>query len=87
MSRAARSSWLIVSCGHYEDEALAARLQQTATHARFFNHDVADLASFLGGLEPVAPGVCEARRWIAGTGGVPSGTAAYALAAAAVKSQ
>jgi O-methyltransferase involved in polyketide biosynthesis len=32
MSRAARGSWLIVSCGHYEDKELAGRLQQTATH-------------------------------------------------------
>jgi O-methyltransferase involved in polyketide biosynthesis len=87
MSRAARGSWLIVSCGHYPDEELAARLQQTATHARFWNHDAADLASFLAGLEPVAPGVCEARRWIAGTGGVPSGERAYALAAVGAKPQ
>lgn len=87
MSRAARGSWLIVSCGHYEDEKLATRLKQTATHARFWNHHAADLASFVGGLEPVAPGVCEARRWIAGIGGVPSGTPAYALAAVAVKSR
>jgi hypothetical protein len=84
---AARGSWLIVSCGHYPDEELAARLQQTATHARFWNHDAADLASFLAGLEPVAPGVCEARRWIAGTGGVPSGKNAYALAAVGAKPQ
>jgi O-methyltransferase involved in polyketide biosynthesis len=87
MSRAARGSWLIVSCGHYPDEELATRLQQTATHARFWNHDAADLASFLAGLEPVAPGVCEARRWIAGTGGVPSGERAYALAAVGAKPQ
>jgi O-methyltransferase involved in polyketide biosynthesis len=85
MTRAARGSWLIVSSGHYEDRELAARLQQAATHARFWNHDAADVASFLGGLEPVAPGVCEARRWIAGTGGVPSGARAYALAGVAVK--
>ncbi len=87
VSRAARGSWLIVSCGHYPDEELAARLQQTATHARFWNHDAADLASFLAGLEPVAPGVCEARKWIAGTGGVPSGKNAYALAAVGAKPQ
>jgi O-methyltransferase involved in polyketide biosynthesis len=87
MSRAARGSWLIVSSGHYEDQELAARLQQTATHARFWNHDAADMASFLGGLEPVAPGVSEARRWITGTGGVPSGKPVYALAGVAVKSR
>ena len=87
MSRAARGSWLIVSSGHYEDEELAGRLRQTATHTRFWNHGAADLASMLAGLEPVGPGVCEARRWIAGTGGVPAGKPVYALAAVGVKSR
>jgi O-methyltransferase involved in polyketide biosynthesis len=85
MSRAARGSWLIVSFGHYEDKELAGRVQQTGTYARFWNHDAADLASMLAGLEPVAPGACEARGWIAGTGGEPQGKPAYVLAAAAVK--
>ena len=86
MSRAAPGSWLIVSTGHYEDRELAARLQQTATHTRFWNHDAADLASMLAGLEPVGPGVCEARGWIAGTGGEPAERPVYALAGVAVKS-
>jgi O-methyltransferase involved in polyketide biosynthesis len=87
MSRAARGSWLIVSTGHYQDVELATKLQQTATHARFWNHDAADVASMLAGLEPVGPGVCEARRWIAGTGGEPAGKPVYALAGVAVKSR
>jgi O-methyltransferase involved in polyketide biosynthesis len=87
MSRAAQGSWLIVSSGHYEDKELAGRLQQTATHTRFWNHDAADLASVLGGLEPVGPGVCEVRRWIAGTGGEPAGKPVYALAAVGIKTQ
>ena len=87
MSRAAPGSWLIVSTGHYEDRELAGRLQQTATHTQFWNHDAADLASMLAGLEPVGPGVCEARRWIAGTGGEPVGKPVYALAGVAVKSR
>ncbi|MFY9928554.1 MAG: SAM-dependent methyltransferase [Streptosporangiaceae bacterium] len=87
MSRAAAGSWLIVSSGHYEDKELAGRLQQAATHTRFWNHDAADLASILGGLEPVGPGVCEVRRWIAGTGGEPPGKPVYALAAVGVKPQ
>jgi len=40
----------------------------------------------LGELEPVAPGVCEARNWMAGTGGEPAGSPVYALAAVGVKS-
>jgi O-methyltransferase involved in polyketide biosynthesis len=87
MNQSALGSWLIVSSGHYEDKELASRLQQTATHTRFWNHDAADLASILGGLEPVAPGVCEAHRWVAGTGGEPSGKPVYALAAVGVKSR
>ncbi len=86
MGKTAPGSWLIVSCGHYEDKELAGRLQQTATHTRFWNHDAADLASMLAGLEPVGPGVCEVRRWVAGTGGEPAGKPVYALAAVGVKS-
>jgi O-methyltransferase involved in polyketide biosynthesis len=87
MGRAARGSWLIVSSGHYEDEELGRRVQQAATYARFYNHDAADLASMLGELDLVAPGVCEARGWIAGTGGEPAGRPVYALAAVGVKSR
>jgi O-methyltransferase involved in polyketide biosynthesis len=86
MSRAARGSWLIVSSGHYQDVELATRLQRTATHTRFWNHSAEDVASMLAGLEPVGPGVCEARRWIAGTGGEPAGKPVYALAGVGVKS-
>ena len=82
----AAAAWLIVSSGHYEDKELAGRLQQTATHTRFWNHYATDLASMLAGLETVAPGVCEARRWIAGTGGEPTGKKVYALAGVGVKS-
>jgi O-methyltransferase involved in polyketide biosynthesis len=87
MSRVARGSWLIVSSGHYEDKELAGRLQQTATHTRFWNHDAADLASMLAGLELVGPGVCEAHRWVAGTGGEPAGKPVYALAGVGVTSR
>jgi O-methyltransferase involved in polyketide biosynthesis len=85
LSRAARGSWLIVSTGHYEDRELADRLQVTATHTRFWNHDAAAVASWLTGLDVVPPGVCGANEWVAGTGGMPSGRPAYPLAAAAVK--
>jgi O-methyltransferase involved in polyketide biosynthesis len=86
IGRAAEGSWLIVSSGHYADEELASRVQQAGTYARFWNHDAAGLASMLGELEPVAPGVCEARGWVAGTGGEPTGTPVYTLAAVGLKS-
>jgi hypothetical protein len=85
MSRAAPGSWLIVSTGYYEDEELADRLQETGTYTRFWNHDAATIATWLAGLEIVPPGICEAGRWAAATGGVPPEQSAYTLAAAAVK--
>jgi hypothetical protein len=83
ISRAALGSWLIVSTGHYEDKELAGHLQETATHTRFFNHDVADVSTWLTGLDVAPPGICEATRWV--TGGVQSSRPVYALAAAAIK--
>jgi len=85
MDQAAEGSWLIVTSGHYEDKDLARQLQEAATHTRFHNHDAAALTSMLGGLEPVGPGVAEARRWLAGTGGEPTGKPVYALAAVGAK--
>jgi O-methyltransferase involved in polyketide biosynthesis len=85
VNRMAAGSWLIVSTGHYDDAVLAARLQETAAHARFHNHDAATMASWLTGLKIVPPGICEGRAWAAGTGGVPVDRQAYALAAAAIK--
>jgi hypothetical protein len=84
MSRVAPGSWLIVSTGHYEDKELIARVQEAGTFARFWNHDAAAMATWLAGLETVSPGICEAGRWIAATGGVPTWPA-YTLVAAAVK--
>jgi S-adenosyl methyltransferase len=85
MSRMAAGSWLIVSCGHYQDTELAERVQQTGTYARFWNHAAADLASMLDGLEPVDPGVSEANRWMTGTGGEPADEPVYPLAAVGIK--
>ena len=84
ISEAPADSWLIVSTGHYRDKELASRMRQAATHARFYNHDEAAVASWLADLDVVPPGICEATRWVAGTGGVPS-EPMFALAAAAVK--
>ena len=85
LSRAARGSWLIVSTGYYADKELRGRVQEAATHARFWNHDAAAVTGWLAGMEIEPPGVCEAGRWVAGIGGVPAGRPVYPLAAAAVK--
>lgn len=84
MSRAVPGSWLIVSTGHYEDRELEARVQEAGTYTRFWSHDAAAMATWLAGLETVSPGICEANRWIAATGGVPAWPT-YTLVAAAVK--
>jgi hypothetical protein len=41
----------------------------------------------LGDLQLVAPGVCEARNWMAGTGGEPTEHPVYTLAAVGIKSR
>lgn len=43
------------------------------------------MATWLAGLDVMPPGICEATRWVAGSGGVPSSEPAFALAGAAVK--
>ncbi|MGH3260687.1 MAG: SAM-dependent methyltransferase [Trebonia sp.] len=85
LRHAAHGSWLIVSTGHYADKQLGDQVQAATTHAQFWNHDAAAMATWLDGLDVVPPGVCEAGRWIAGVGGVPTGRPVYTLVAAAIK--
>ena len=85
LSRAAAGSRLIVSTGHYEDSELADKLQQAATHARFYNHDVLAVTSWLDGLEIASPGVCGANQWIVGSGGTPQLQTAYPLVGVGIK--
>ena len=85
--------WLGGKDNYPSDRAMGARmaevnpaLPQLVRHNREFIC-AADLGTMLGELEPVGPGVCEARRWITGTGGEPVGKPVYALAAVGVKSR
>jgi O-methyltransferase involved in polyketide biosynthesis len=78
-------SWLGVSFAHFVDEELLSRLYAIHTAAPFQNHGAAELASFLGGLDVVSPGVAEVRRWISGIGGTPSGVSACMLGGAGIK--
>jgi hypothetical protein len=85
MEPLAAGSWLAVSFAHFTDEELLARLYALHTTAPFQNHGDAELASFLGGLDPLPPGIAEARRWLSGVGGVPKGKSAYMLCGVGAK--
>lgn len=78
-------SWLIVSADHVADGALRASLAPVYGADLLFDHGPAQMASFFGGLGLVEPGIAEARRWLAGIGGVPSRDPAYVLCAAGIK--
>jgi S-adenosyl methyltransferase len=78
-------SWLAISFAHFADEDLLARLFALHTTAPFQNHDTAELSSFLGGLDLLAPGIAEVRRWLSGIAGTPKGKSAYMLCGAGVK--
>jgi O-methyltransferase involved in polyketide biosynthesis len=78
-------SWLAISFAHFVDEELLARLSALHTTAPFRNHGTRELASFLGGLDLMAPGIAEVRRWLSGIGGTPKGKSAYMLCGVGVK--
>ena len=77
-------SWLTVSVfsGHDDDMEVKSRVAYNA--ATFWVHGAADIARWLDGLEVVPPGICEARRWRSGVGGIPE-RGGWALCALAVK--
>ena len=64
-------SWLAVSVFSGRDEEMETRSRSTYTAAPFWVHETADMASWLDGLDVVPPGICEARRWMSGIGGIP----------------
>jgi trans-aconitate methyltransferase len=81
----AAGSWLAISFAHFTDTDLLARLFALHTTAPFQNHGSADLATFLGGLELMPPGIAEVRRWLSGIGGTPKEKHAYMLCGVGVK--
>ncbi|HVB45347.1 MAG TPA: SAM-dependent methyltransferase [Streptosporangiaceae bacterium] len=81
---AAAGSWLAVSVFGGHDENLEVKSRTAYTAASFWVHGPADLAGWLGGMEVVPPGICEARRWMSGMGGIP-GRGGWTLCALAVK--
>jgi hypothetical protein len=55
-------SYLIVSVGQLEGEA-GEQFTRQYRAGRLYHHGQDDVAGFLDGLEPVGPGITEARRW------------------------
>jgi O-methyltransferase involved in polyketide biosynthesis len=77
-------SWLAVSVFSGRDDDMETRSRSTYTAATFWVHGAADLAWWLDGFEVVPPGICEARRWVSGVGGIPA-RGGWTLCALAVK--
>jgi O-methyltransferase involved in polyketide biosynthesis len=79
-------SWLVVSVGHYDDQALYERMAAAFPSQPYHNHSATDIAAWLDGLEPVPPGIAEANSWIGGVSPAePPGRPGYTLCAAATK--
>ncbi len=87
MQPLAAGSWLAISFAHFTDEELLARLYALHTTAPFQNHGQAELASFLGGLDLIPPGIAEVRRWLSGIGGTPKEKTAYMLCGVGIKTR
>lgn len=64
--RLAPGSVIAVSVITCDDPELLESVRAACAAARLYNHSRADAESFLGGLEPVTPGVVVARAWRAG---------------------
>ena len=68
----APGSYVVISCGRCDDEALWKQLREAYTAAEIFNHAPGDVEGFLAGLELVPPGVVAAQNWRGGWHDVPA---------------
>jgi hypothetical protein len=66
LSRAAAGSWLIISMGRAEDDEPEETLQPAYTAARTYRYTPSDFEALFTGTGIVAPGLREARAWVAG---------------------
>lgn len=87
MRRAAPGSYIVITCGRCDDEALWAQLSQAHTAAEVYNHARAEIDGFLDGLELVPPGIVAAQSWRGGWHEVPAASPGpvYVLAGVAQK--
>jgi O-methyltransferase involved in polyketide biosynthesis len=85
ISRMAPGSWLVLTVGRYEDEALLDRLRSVYSAAEYFNHPPEDFTSFFSGTDVMPPGISEGRWWLAGVSTPLPRRDLYVLCGAAVK--
>lgn len=81
VSRLAPGSYVIITMARYDDPVLAERIvSEYSAASSFFNHAVADAASFFSGLDLIEPGLVSGKTWRGGMPdpGLPHG-AVYAL--------
>ncbi len=83
----APGSYVVISCGRCDDEALWKQLSAAYTAADLWNHSPAEVAGFLADLELVPPGLTAAQNWRGGWHDPPMTPPgpAYVLAGAARK--
>jgi S-adenosyl methyltransferase len=73
--RAAAGSYVAISCGRCDDEALWKQLREAYTAADAHNHAPTEVAGFLDGLEVVPPGLTAAQNWRGGWHDAPAASA------------
>jgi O-methyltransferase involved in polyketide biosynthesis len=85
--RAAPGSYVVISCGRCDDEAVWQQIRGAYTAAGLHNHTPAEVAGFLAGLELVPSGLTAAQSWRGGWHDVPVTPPgpAYVLAGVAKK--
>jgi hypothetical protein len=62
----APGSYVAISCGRCDDEALWKQLREAYTAAGIYDHASGDVEGFLSGLELVPPGLVAAQNWRGG---------------------
>jgi S-adenosyl methyltransferase len=67
----APGSFVAISCGRCDDEALRKQLSEAYTAADLYNYAPDEVAGFLAGLELVPPGLVAAQSWRGGGHDVP----------------
>jgi hypothetical protein len=68
----APGSYMVISCGRFEDEEMWKQLSDAYTSTDAYNHSPDEVEGFLAGLELVPPGIVAAQNWRGGWHDVPA---------------
>ena len=85
LSRLAAGSWLIISLGRAEDDEPEERLQPAYTAAQTYRYSPSDFEALFAGTAIVAPGLREARAWVAGKASPPPAKGLFMHCGAGIK--